>query len=77
MLSSFYFQKVDIFNHDSVSKLMLKIERTNTASEIEDMILAAVVSTHLLHYQFVEKHSENIQNGRIKNPKIVEDFKSI
>ncbi|MZQ49287.1 MAG: asparagine synthase (glutamine-hydrolyzing) [Bacteroidales bacterium] len=77
MLSPSYFHKIGIFNHDSVAKLMLKIEKTNTASEIEDMILASVVSTHLLHYQFVEKHSENIQNGGIKNPKIVEDFKSI
>ncbi len=77
MLSPESFRKAGVFNHDSVSKLLQKIEKTNTASEIEDMILASVVSTHLLHYQFVEKHAEGMQSREIKNPKIVEDLKSV
>jgi asparagine synthase (glutamine-hydrolysing) len=74
MFSPAFFNKVGIFNYDSVSKLLIKIEKTNASSEIEDMILASVLSTHLVFYQFIEKHSENFQNAEINNPKIVDDF---
>lgn len=74
MLSPSCFQETGIFNHDSISKLMEKIGKTGGSSEIEDMIMAAVVSTHLLHYQFVGRHTENLQSREINNPKIVEDL---
>jgi asparagine synthase (glutamine-hydrolysing) len=74
MLSPSFFKRAGIFNHDSISNLLLKIEKTNNSTEIEDMILASVLSTHLLYYQFIEKHSESFQNSGINNPKIVEDL---
>jgi asparagine synthase (glutamine-hydrolysing) len=54
MLSPGYFKKAGIFDFDSISNLLLKIERTGSATEVEDMITASVLSTHLLYNQFIE-----------------------
>jgi asparagine synthase (glutamine-hydrolysing) len=73
MLSPEYFEKAGIFNFETVSRLLQKLETTNSSSEIEDMIMAAVISTHILHHQFIEKHPEEFQNGKLNNLKIIED----
>ncbi len=74
MLSPTYFNEVGVFNFDSVSKLLLKIERTGSSSEVDDMVLSSVISTHLLYYQFIEKHFENFPQGRLKNLKTINDI---
>ncbi len=74
MLSEPYFRKVDVFNFDSVSGLIAKIERTGVSSEIENMVLSAVISTHLLYYQFIEDHNREFNTGVLRNLKIVSDF---
>ena len=33
------------------------------ATEIDNMVLTSVISTHLLYYQFIENHNEEFQNG--------------
>jgi asparagine synthase (glutamine-hydrolysing) len=73
MLSPEYFEKAGIFNFGTVSRLLQKLETTNSSSEIEDMIMAAVMSTHILHHQFIEKHPEEFKNGKLNNLKIIED----
>jgi hypothetical protein len=73
MLSPEYFNKAGVFNFNSISNLLLKIEKTGNSSEVDDMVLASVISTHLLYYQFIEKHSENFYSSQLKNLKIVEN----
>jgi asparagine synthase (glutamine-hydrolysing) len=74
MLSESYFRKADIFNFDSVSGLISKIEKTGVSSEIENMVLSAVISSHLLYYQFIEDHNKEFNTGVLRNLKIVNDF---
>jgi hypothetical protein len=73
MLSDTYTKSAGIFNYKSVSDLLARIEKTGIASEMDNMILTAVISTHLLHYQFIENHNEEFRNGELKNLKIIED----
>ena len=75
MLSESCTRKAGIFNFESISSLLKKIEKTGTASEMENMILTAVISTHLLHHQFIENHNEEFQTPPLKNLKIIEDLK--
>ena len=73
MLSDAYTKSAGIFDHDSVTGLLNKIEKTGIASEVDNMALTAIISTHLLHYQFIENHNEEFQTEPLKNLKIIED----
>ena len=46
MLSESYTRKAGIFNYNSISGLISKIEKTGVASEIDNMVLTSVISTH-------------------------------
>jgi asparagine synthase (glutamine-hydrolysing) len=73
MLSENYFRQAGIFDFNSVSSMISRIEKTGVSSEVDNMVLTAVISTHLLHYQYIENHNEEYQNGELKNLKIIED----
>lgn len=72
-LSEFTFNKVGIFDFESVSGMLRKIDKTGAASEVDNMVLAAVISTHLLHHQFIENNNSEYQNGELRNLKVIED----
>jgi asparagine synthase (glutamine-hydrolysing) len=74
MLSESYFRKANIFNFDSVYGLLSKIEKSGTASEIDNMVLSSVISTHLLHHQFIDNNNEEFKPADLKNLKIVNDL---
>ena len=74
MLSESFFRKAGIFNHDSISAVLSKIVKTGTASEVDNMVLTAVISTHLLYHQFIENQNQEYQNGELKNLKLIEDI---
>ncbi|NLA49990.1 MAG: asparagine synthase (glutamine-hydrolyzing) [Bacteroidales bacterium] len=74
MLSESYTRKAGIFDHDSVSSLLSKIEKTGVASEVDNMTLTAVISTHLLYDQFIENNNQEFQKGELKNLKIIRDI---
>lgn len=73
MLTPEYFKKTGIFNADSVSVLLAKAEKTGISSEVEDMVLTAVISTHLLYNQFIEKQNTGLSMRSLKNLKTVND----
>jgi asparagine synthase (glutamine-hydrolysing) len=75
MLSETYFSKAGIFNFNSFSGLISKIDKTGVASEIDNMVLTSVVSTHMLYYQFIEDNNKEFQTVELKNLKIIDDFK--
>lgn len=71
MLSEKYTRETGIFDWNSISSLLDRIEKTGTASEMDNMVLAAVISTHLLHYQFIENSNAEFQGGTLKNLKVI------
>jgi asparagine synthase (glutamine-hydrolysing) len=74
MLSDEYTRRAGIFDYESVSSMLARIEKTDIASEMDNMVLTAVISTHLLNYQFIENHNEEFRTGELKNLKIIEDL---
>jgi hypothetical protein len=50
-----------------------KIEKSGTASEMDNMVLTAVISTHLVNHQFIENHNEEYRNTPLSNLKVIED----
>ena len=74
MLTPASFSKAGVFDYNSISGLLQKIEKTGNSSEVEDMILASVISTHLLHSQFIDKHNENFQTGKLNNLKVINEI---
>ena len=73
MLTPGSFRKAGIFDYNSISNLLQKIEKTGNSSEVEDMVLASVISTHLLYDQFIEGHHENFGSGNLSNLKLIEE----
>jgi asparagine synthase (glutamine-hydrolysing) len=47
--------RVGIFNPDSVSKLLSKMNSGKAYSEIDNMAITAIISTQLLYKQFIEE----------------------
>jgi asparagine synthase (glutamine-hydrolysing) len=74
MLSESYTKRAGIFNYDSLAAMLGKIEKTGRASEMDNMALTAVISTHLLHHQFIENHNEEFKSPPLQNLKIIEDL---
>ena len=74
MLSENYTKKVGIFNPKSVSNLIKKIERSSTGSEVDNMALTTIVSTHLLYSQFMECRHRGKEPEKLNNLKIIRDL---
>jgi asparagine synthase (glutamine-hydrolysing) len=72
MLSKEETDKVNVFDYESLSQIYSKIETSGSASEVEDMLLAAVISTHILHYQFIDRNHPI--SGKLHKHKLVEDY---
>lgn len=54
-----------IFNADSVTKLLVKMNSGKSYSEMDNMALTAVISTQLLHKQFIEDFKHLNKNDLI------------
>ena len=74
MLSETCTKRVGVFNPISLDSVLSRIEKTGTTSEMEDMFLTTVISTHLLYNQFIENHNEAFKTENLKNLKITEDL---
>ena len=61
MLSDSYSRKAGIFDFDTVSAVIEKIKKTGVASEMDNMLLTSVISTHLVNYQFIENNNSNFR----------------
>ena len=73
MLSDEYLAKTGIFDADMVSKLQDKIRRTGNATETENMAIATIVSTQMLHYQFIEGKNDGLSENKLVNLKLIEE----
>ena len=77
MLSEDYTRNAGIFDHNSVSAVISRMQNTGVVSEIDNMILTSVVSTHLIHHQFIENNNQEFENARLVNHKVVEEKQHI
>ncbi|MDT8402627.1 MAG: asparagine synthase (glutamine-hydrolyzing), partial [Bacteroidales bacterium] len=71
MLSESYTKATGIFDFDTVSGLLSRIYKTGNASEMDNMVIAAVISTHLMHHQFIEDNNSEFQGGELKKLRII------
>lgn len=74
MLSREFFARTGIFDFNSISNLIEKIEKAGSSSEMDDMVLASVISTHLLFSLFFEKSKNEFSQGKINNLKIIDEI---
>jgi len=73
MLSEKMTRLAGIFSYESVAALLAKLEKTCTASETDNMVLAAVISTHLVYRQYIENNNSEFRNGPLRNLRIIEE----
>ena len=66
ILSAESLKKAGIFNPESVTKLLVKMNSGKAYSEIDNMAITAVISTQLLHKQFIENFNHLDQRDLIK-----------
>ena len=73
MLSPEYTAKVGVFSYDSVSALLSKIEKSGNSTEVDNMVLTSVISTHLLYSQFIENKTEGLLAAPLRNFRVIEE----
>jgi asparagine synthase (glutamine-hydrolysing) len=73
MLSPDMFRRAGVFDNDSISGLLQKIRKTGSSSEVDDMVIASVISTHLLYTMFIEKSRIRTGTDKLNNLKIIEE----
>lgn len=74
MLSANFTKQVEIFNVSSLQKVLARIEKTGISTEVENMLLTFVISTHLLYDQFINKNTGNYKPAKLLNFKIINDL---
>ena len=75
MLSETYTNKAGLFNFNSIGSVISRIKKTGVTSEMDDMLLTTIISTHLLFNQFIENNNEGFKAKKLSNLRIIEDFK--
>lgn len=73
MLSESFTSKVGVFNYESVSNLLTRIKKTGTSTEVDNMVITSVITTHLLYNQFIGKQVDFFSSGELINHKIIND----
>jgi asparagine synthase (glutamine-hydrolysing) len=73
ILSEEYTRQSGIFNYNSIKSVISGIEKRGISSEVDDMLLSMVISTHLLNYQFIENHEPGEEEGELKKLRIIDD----
>jgi asparagine synthase (glutamine-hydrolysing) len=71
MLSESVTRKAGIFDYDSISSVLNRMQSTGMISETDNMILTSVISTHLIHYQFIENKNSEFRTVPLVNHKVV------
>jgi asparagine synthase (glutamine-hydrolysing) len=73
VLSEEYILKTGIFNPAMVKVLLSKTKQLKQATETENMAIVAIVSTQLIHYQFIDGNNEGLSEKRLVNLKLIEE----
>jgi len=73
MLSEEFTRQVGIFDPDSLNSVLAKIKRAESSTEVENMLLTFVISTHLLFDQFMNKNTPDKKPALLSNLRIIDD----
>jgi asparagine synthase (glutamine-hydrolysing) len=73
MLSKEQTEKVGVFDYVSLSSVLSKIQKSGFASEVDNMLLTSALSTHLVHYQFIEKQNSEFKTGVLNSLRFIDD----
>lgn len=76
MFSRTSFESAGVFNPNSVDAILEKIRKQSTATEVENMLLTFVSSTHILAEQFIHQKARPMQQMQLTNLKVINDFKN-
>jgi len=74
MLAESSFNKANVFDYNSIGSLISRMEKSGISSEIDNMVLSSVISTHLLYSQFIEDRNEEFRTLGLINHKVVSEF---
>lgn len=74
MLSESIIRKAGVFSSESVTGLLDKIQKSPSVSEMDNMVLTSVISTHLLYYQFIEDQNQDLLNRPLNNLKVINEI---
>ncbi|HEX2967709.1 MAG TPA: asparagine synthase (glutamine-hydrolyzing) [Bacteroidales bacterium] len=77
MLSEEQIRKTGIFDNRSIGMALSRIRKSGTTSEMDDMLLTSVISTHLLFNQYIENRNDVFRNTQAENQRIVEDTEPV
>jgi asparagine synthase (glutamine-hydrolysing) len=69
ILDETYIKKTGIFNAETVLPMIDKMKKSTRPTEIENMTLTGIISTHILHEKFIGKYHNSIP-ADLKNVKI-------
>ena len=61
LLSQDYVKQTSYFHEKKVSRLLTKYQKSNVSSEIQDMAFLGILSTQLVHQQFIENFTFDIK----------------
>jgi len=73
MLSETFIKKTGLFNFDSVNSILSRIKKTGTSSEMDDMLISIIISTHLLFNQFIENKNNSFNLPKLNNLRVIKD----
>ena len=73
MLSEEMIQNVGVFNPKTIQTFIQKVRNTDRVSEMENMTLVSIISTHLLYQQFIDKKYEELTPGILLKSRIIND----
>ncbi len=74
MLSESMIRKAGVFSAESVSSLLGKVGKSAAASEMDNMVLTSVISTHLLYHQFIDDQNQDLLNEPLNNLKVINEI---
>jgi len=73
MLSEPELKNAGIFNPSTVLTLIEKMRKSQRTSEVENMTLTAIISTHLINKQFIQNKYEEITPDKLLDSRVVYD----
>jgi asparagine synthase (glutamine-hydrolysing) len=74
MLTERQTSKVNVFDYKTVNSVISRIKKTGISSEVDDMLITSVISTHLLYNQYIEGNNHSFTTGKLSNFRITEDL---
>lgn len=74
MLSEKVIRETGIFNPDTIIPLLEKMRKSASTTEVENMILTIIVSTHLVHDQFIKNNNETLTPEILLKSRIINDI---